>query len=115
MLGLKLVKKAKHPSMAWPTDSVSYGDAYGVAVVVYNFKSSFKIVPGDSNIKNINCRKKVSEISSNYLYKRELLEAASDFFEYGFNVWTREDECMFEASWSHPVAVINFTCSLSIY
>ncbi|KAI3948590.1 hypothetical protein MKW92_033986 [Papaver armeniacum] len=62
--GLKLVEKAKHPSKAWPADSVSYGDVHGVAVVVYNLKSSFKIVPGDSNIKNINFRNKVFEISS---------------------------------------------------
>ncbi|KAI3893487.1 hypothetical protein MKX03_022815, partial [Papaver bracteatum] len=50
MLGLKLVKKAKHPSKAWDTDSVSYGDTYGVTTVVFDLESRFKIVPGDSKI-----------------------------------------------------------------
>ncbi|RZC50446.1 hypothetical protein C5167_018875 [Papaver somniferum] len=57
---LKIVKKVKHTSKAWDTDSVSYGDGYGVAVVVYDLESSFKIVPGDSKV--INFRNKRFEI-----------------------------------------------------
>ncbi|KAI3913368.1 hypothetical protein MKW92_022570, partial [Papaver armeniacum] len=56
---LKLVKKAE-PSKAWDTDSISYGDGYGVVVIVSDLESSFKIVPGNSKI--IDFRNKSCEI-----------------------------------------------------
>ncbi|KAI3841946.1 hypothetical protein MKW92_019024, partial [Papaver armeniacum] len=57
---LKLVKKAENPSKAWDTDYISYGDGYGVVVIVSDLKSSFKIVSGNSKI--IDFRNKSCEI-----------------------------------------------------
>ncbi|MCL7028696.1 hypothetical protein MKW94_029307 [Papaver nudicaule] len=107
--GLKLVKKAEHPSKAWLTDSDSDGetdcDEYGVAVVAYNIKPCLKILPGD--IKKIHLKNEVFEIGSNYLHKSDpgddVLEAAAEFFEYGFTAWAYPNHallfgCMFQAS-----------------
>ncbi|MCL7027029.1 hypothetical protein MKW94_007227 [Papaver nudicaule] len=106
--GLKLVKKAEHPSRAWLTDSSSEidgDDEYGVAVVVFGMKPCFKILPGD--IKKIDHDNEVFEIGSDYLYLsdpgEDVLEAAAEFFDYGFTAWACPGHsslfgCIFEAS-----------------
>ncbi|KAI3852641.1 hypothetical protein MKW92_018914 [Papaver armeniacum] len=96
--GLKLVKKPEKHSKAWDADSDSDGNEYGVAVVVYNINSNIKIVLEDPNFKLIDHDEGVFETGSNYLYKsepdQEVLEAASEFFDYGFSVWAFPNHCM---------------------
>ncbi|KAI3960592.1 hypothetical protein MKX01_003766 [Papaver californicum] len=99
-------------SNAWLTDSDSSseiaGDEYGVAVVAYGIKSCFtriKIKPG--NTKKINHHNDEFEIEIGCepgQGPQGVLEAAKEFFKYGFSVWAYPPDncllfgCIFEAS-----------------
>ncbi|KAI3952256.1 hypothetical protein MKW98_005951 [Papaver atlanticum] len=79
-------------------ESNSYGLKVSCCV-----KPSFKIL--DGNVKNINYDEKVFQIGSDYLDKsppgQGVLEAAKEFFKYGFSFWGNSDHCsgcLFEAS-----------------
>ncbi|RZC80044.1 hypothetical protein C5167_042615 [Papaver somniferum] len=94
--GLTLVKRLG--SLSKPDD-----DEYLVAVVAFCVKPSFKILHG--NVKNINYDDKVFKIGSDYLDRsppgQGVMEAAKEFFKYGFSFWGNSDHCsgcLFEAS-----------------
>ncbi|KAI3882291.1 hypothetical protein MKW92_019287 [Papaver armeniacum] len=80
-------------------------DEYYVAVVAQGIEPCFEILPGV--VKNIDYDNKLFQISSDYLHRsepgQEVLEAAKEFFKYGFSFWAIPDHCllsgcMFEAS-----------------
>ncbi|KAI3968057.1 hypothetical protein MKW92_041899 [Papaver armeniacum] len=107
--GLTLVKRGVEQSSNCLTDSGSLSkpddDEYSVAVVAQGIKPCFEILPGV--VKNIDYDNKLFQISSDYLHRsepgQEVLEAAKEFFKYGFSFWAIPDHCllsgcMFEAS-----------------